>query len=224
MPEYQGQATNSSPVRTLHRHRFVGVDVALENFPDRDEQIAAVAELLAGAATLEIRGTADADSVWVTARVENVGTGHDLPSGTTAERQLWIELHVEDGGGAPLFASGELDANGDLKDHHSEIEPDADRQLALWNSVLLDATGRETHFMWQARSQPSRRIPAGEAGEVTYRLPRPQATLIRVRAQLHFRALPAYTLRERSLNDRLPFLPVFTIGESELTIPLSRRF
>ena len=222
MPEYQGRATSSpdSPLRTLHRHTFVGVDVALEDFPGRDAQIADIAELLAGAARLELSGAADADSVRVTATVRNVGTGHDLPSGPTSERQLWIEIHVEDGDGTGVFASGELDQNDDLKDHHSIIEPGADPQLALWNSVLLDAQGDETPFMWRARNQESRRIPAQGTSDALYRFNRPSVGPLRVHARLQFRALPPYTLRERGLDERLPFLEIFTVDEAEITIPL----
>jgi hypothetical protein len=216
MPEYQGRATPSSDsLRTLHRHTFVGVDVALEDFPGRDAQIAAVRELLAGAARLELHGKADADSVRVTATVHNEGTGHDLPSGPTTERQLWLEIRVEDGEGAGIFASGELDANGDLKNR--QMDP----QLALWNSTFLDAQGEETPFMWRANAQESRRIPANGAGEALYRFLRPGSGPLRVHARLLFRAVPPYTLRAHGLDEHLPFLEIFTVDEAEITIALS---
>ena len=46
---------------------------------------------------------AGADSVWIAAKVENLGTGHALPSGPTMERQLWIELTVTDDRQAVVF-------------------------------------------------------------------------------------------------------------------------
>jgi hypothetical protein len=221
MPDYTGRATPTSPERTLHRHTFVGVDVALEEVPGRDAQIAAVRELLAGAAELELAANSGADSVWVTATVRNTGTGHDLPSGPTSERQLWIEIGIEDGNGELVLSSGLLDANGDLGDHHS---PQPDPHLALWNSTMRDGQGEETRFMWRAASQENRRIPADEARQVVFRLARPAVGPLAVHAWLRFRALPAYTLRERGLEDRLPLLPLFTVDEAELVIPLGSRF
>ena len=65
-------------------------------------------------------------------RVENGTTGHNVPTGFTAERLVWLHTTVVDAEGRVLFESGDLDPNGDLRDGHSlyvragEVPFDAD--------------------------------------------------------------------------------------------------
>ena len=51
--------------------------------------------------------------------VESLFDGHGFPTGFSAERQAWVEVLVHDQEGRLLFASGDLDSNGDLRDEHS---------------------------------------------------------------------------------------------------------
>lgn len=46
-------------------------------------------------------------------------SGHSFPTGFTAERQAWVSTIVRDCNGHIIFASGDLDSNGDLRDEHS---------------------------------------------------------------------------------------------------------
>lgn len=59
------------------------------------------------------------DRIRVRVDVESLTAGHNLPTGFTAERQVWVEIRVCDPYGNQIFASGDLDANGDLRDEHS---------------------------------------------------------------------------------------------------------
>jgi len=59
----------------------------------------------------------------VIATVKNTFAGHQLPTGFTAERQIWLEVLLRDAKGKVLYTSGDLDHNGDLRDAHSlEVE------------------------------------------------------------------------------------------------------
>ena len=59
----------------------------------------------------------------VEVKVTNTGAGHGIPTGFTAERQVWIEIVVTDANGNLLFVSGDLDSNKDLRNNHShEVE------------------------------------------------------------------------------------------------------
>ncbi len=59
----------------------------------------------------------------VVATVKNTFAGHQLPTGFTAERQIWLEVLLRDAKGKVLYTSGDLDHNGDLRDAHSlEVE------------------------------------------------------------------------------------------------------
>jgi hypothetical protein len=45
--------------------------------------------------------------------------GHDVPTGFDAERQTYLQVFVTNAAGQQVFASGDLDPNGDVRDHFS---------------------------------------------------------------------------------------------------------
>lgn len=51
---------------------------------------------------------------------KNVTDGHNVPTGFDAERVVFLRVEVKDNDGKMLYASGDLDPNGDLRDLHSE--------------------------------------------------------------------------------------------------------
>jgi hypothetical protein len=123
---FQDTASNveGSPVRIVSTHYFTGVDVALADFPfpgqsgsDLDShglpiaQQVRRADLLRAACTLEVEGPSELPErgpLPITVSVTNTGAGHNVPSGFSQERQVWIELTVVDGGGRLLYRSGHL--------------------------------------------------------------------------------------------------------------------
>jgi hypothetical protein len=66
--------------------------------------------------------------------VTSTTAGHSLPTGFTAERQVWVSLEVRDPNGKLVFASGDLDSNGDLRDDHS-------------HAVLTGKTAYDKHLL-----------------------------------------------------------------------------
>ncbi len=73
--------------------------------------------------------------------VRNITDGHSAPTGFDAERLVWLDVRVTDAVGKRLFASGDLDPNGDLRDTHSLYvqagELPLDRQLFSLQSRFL---------------------------------------------------------------------------------------
>lgn len=51
--------------------------------------------------------------------VKNGTDAHNVPTGFTAERLVWLEVTVMDAAGEVVFRSGDLDPNGDVRDLHS---------------------------------------------------------------------------------------------------------
>ncbi|MEM7167373.1 MAG: multiheme c-type cytochrome [Planctomycetota bacterium] len=51
--------------------------------------------------------------------VKNGTDGHNVPTGFTAERIVFLRVEVSDADGNQVFVSGDLDPNGDLRDSHS---------------------------------------------------------------------------------------------------------
>lgn len=80
-------------------------------------------ELLKNAACVSVaapRAARPGGKVRVQVDVTSKVAGHSFPTGFTAERQVWIEIKVYDPQGRCVFASGDLDRNGDLRDSHSQ--------------------------------------------------------------------------------------------------------
>tara|TARA_B100000614_G_scaffold171686_1_gene152839 strand:- start:185 stop:2164 length:1980 start_codon:yes stop_codon:yes gene_type:complete len=62
---------------------------------------------------------ADRDGIDFNVEVRNGTTGHNVPTGFIAERLVFLRVTVLDSDGLPVFLSGDLDANGDVRDSHS---------------------------------------------------------------------------------------------------------
>ena len=78
--------------RTLHRHTFVGVDVSLlppDEFPGYESMRELTREMLRGA--VDVQASVDGTTRQLSVTISNLA-GHRLPSGATAERQMWIEV------------------------------------------------------------------------------------------------------------------------------------
>ena len=131
--------------RRVSTHYFTGVDIAMIPFPGQD--VAGVdshglpigqeqrrRELLKSAATMVVTTPSNVTAgtvLPVVVNVTNVGAGHNIPSGFSQERQMWIELSVKDGKGATVYQSGfttdkahretkEMNADGNLEDEDLE--------------------------------------------------------------------------------------------------------
>jgi hypothetical protein len=112
--------------REVSTHYFTGVDIALtspaEGFPGQDVpgadafgnpigQMQRREVLLQSAATINLRGpttVVGGEELQISVDVSNAGTGHNLPSGFSQERQCWVEVIVKDGDGATVYESGYL--------------------------------------------------------------------------------------------------------------------
>jgi hypothetical protein len=142
------QVDEREEVRT---HYFTGIDIALVDFPGQDDEardengnvIGQVQrrEILMGSAA-ELAVTAPSsisagDTLPIEVHVTNSGTGHNLPSGFSQERQVWVELNVSDGNGDMIYQSGYLidmahpetgemapDGNFDDEDLRNLVGPD----------------------------------------------------------------------------------------------------
>lgn len=143
MPTYRGVAAPDAPERELHRHYFVGVDVSLlpeSEFPGYYEMREMTAQMLRDA--VSFGASMDADNRRLNLSIQNLA-GHALPSGATAERQMWVEVIIRDGQNDILFESGTTDANGDLRDGlvgHS-LQPRTDPQLVYFGQQMLGIPG-----------------------------------------------------------------------------------
>jgi len=82
-------------------------------------------------------------------QVKNGTDGHNVPTGFTGERLVWLNVVVRDSEGTVIFESGDLDPNGDLRDGESSFvhngELPLDKQLFNLQSrfVVTNVRGGE---------------------------------------------------------------------------------
>ncbi len=79
-------------------------------------------------------------------QVKNGTDGHNVPTGFTGERLVWLDVTVTDREGAVVFRSGDRDPNGDLRDGHSSYvhagEVELDPYLFSLQSIFVTQNGR----------------------------------------------------------------------------------
>ena len=89
---------------------------------------------------------------------------HNLPSGATADRRMWLEITAYDEAGRVVLESGKI-ADGELEEKPPGT-PGHDPQLHMFRDYLVDAEGHETHMFWDAAEiRDSRLIPFTKAND-----------------------------------------------------------
>jgi len=221
------------PDRPLSSHRFVGPDYSLiDSFPydDLGASAEAQAEMLTQIDTLlknaveiaDVYTEETADETTLHIKIRSLTTGHNVPTGFTSERQLWLEV-VASEDGETVFSSGDLDGYGDLRDHlsWSVIAGDdtMDDQLINFQSLNLLRVGDvaiaepevyETIFPFDADYIVRRSLAPLEERSLQYTLP-PLTDDAQVTVRLRYRNLPPYVLRALQLEDLVERLQIFDI-------------
>jgi len=93
-----------------------------------------------------ITDRADANGIAFRVQVKNATDGHNVPTGFTGERLVWLDVAVTDREGTVVFRSGDRDPNGDLKDGHSSYvhagKVKLDPYLFSLQSIFVTQNGR----------------------------------------------------------------------------------
>ncbi|MEQ1501799.1 MAG: multiheme c-type cytochrome [Myxococcota bacterium] len=230
MRSIERPAATDGPVRTTHEHRWVGVDVPLvDGFmtPAEEAELrAGTRELLTGVATLDLGAPAavhPGTTVDLTVSITNEIPGHNLPTGSTFLRQVWLDLVATDATGRELYRTGQLDANGDLEDYWSALAPFGDPDLISLSSGFVDGTGARTVFPWIADEHASGAIPPGYTRTWTLFVPTDPTVVgpITVHGTVRFRALAPYLLRLVGMEDAIPAIEIHALAEDTLEVGLA---
>ena len=231
MPTYTGKAANLDGVPerdNLHSHRFIGVDLPLtDDFiedPEVLEEIRGeVKALLASAGEIELAAVdtvSPGDVLDVSVTVRNLVDAHNLPTGATFNRQLWIELTATDADGAILYQTGHLDDNGDLRMYGSELDAGGDPDLATFQSKFFDKDGNRTVFPWRATEHVSDALSPLEERTIVYSVPTDAATTgpISIEARLLFRQAPPFIVRALGLGAYVGKLEIHEIHTASMDV------
>lgn len=230
MPTYRGPAAVDGPERDVHEHHFVGAGVPLDpSFLTTEERRARheqVRALLTGAATLSLsapQAAAPGDVVNVLVSVKNNIVGHNFPTGSTFNRQVWVQLEAFDADGRTLYRTGDLDSNGDLRDYFSASDPYGDTDLISFSSRLVDNRGNPTILPWVAAEHFSSSIPPLYTRTHTLFVPTATTTRgpVSIAARVQFREYGPHLLRALGLHELIDGLETYTVDTATLSVSLS---
>ena len=169
--------------------------------PGREIQAEMVKALLQDCSELEVKyqGIVDEHAEFVVT-VKNINNGHNLPSGSTADRQVWVHLKLVDEQGNQIYESGMLDANGDLMDGvqgHS-LNPAGDPELLAFGQFIFNAEGEHVLFPWEAHKYTDHLLGPGQTAWRDYLIPLEEVTgkIISATATLNYRTFPPFLIRQ----------------------------
>jgi hypothetical protein len=166
-PGEQGPAVGwdagGGPQRSVFQMNFMGAQVALG-----DPVIAT--QMLQSAATLDMQAPGileGADNTSITVTITNIGAGHDLPTGLTEVREMWLEVSFVGSDGTVT----------QLGKHQ-------------YGTVLKDASGKYPAQLWDATGvQSDDRIPPQGTSVNSYKFAFPSgADHGTIKAQLLYRS------------------------------------
>jgi hypothetical protein len=140
-----------APLRRTHSHAFPAVDLALTDFPDKDNQRNLVEAFLKTTLQTAICVEPFAGGAKVGILVDNVATGHFWPSGAAQDRRAWAEVIAYSGSNV-LYSSGVVPDGANLV---TQADPD----LWLLRDCMFDANGSEVAMFWLAASYESNTLP-----------------------------------------------------------------
>ncbi len=228
MPTYTGQAATDGPERdNLHEHRFIGLDLPLTEGFVTEEELAdmeqRILELLDTAAevNLHVDGAVVAgQELDLYVDIHNLIDAHNLPTGSTFIRQMWLEVVAWDANGELLYETGLLDANDDLRNAFSELEPYGDQDLITLTSSFIDHNGNPEIFPWRAAEHALNALSPNYTRTYTLFVPTQPDTPgpIHVEARLRFRPFPPYLLRLYNFDELAATMPVYDIADDTLDV------
>ncbi|HWN80678.1 MAG TPA: hypothetical protein VNM87_01140, partial [Candidatus Udaeobacter sp.] len=148
----------------------------------------------------------------------NGTTGHSLPSGTSFSRQMWVEITASNGA-ETFYRSGQLDANSDLLDRHSELDPNGDPDLFLFTSELQ---GGDDVSVFSATGIQEHLLEVNERAARTYRVPVPATATgaVEIAVRLRFRPFPPYKARAQGRAELVNQIPIFDMESDSRTVLL----
>ncbi len=177
-PENPGTAAEGGPQRAhIFTHFFVGANSVIPSLSGDTVKAKMAEERLTRAAELSIdeRG---AKHGRVVVTVKNTGAGHNLPTGLTDVRQMWLQVVIRDSAGRVIHSTGLPDADGYLP-----------AGSIIYNTVFGDGKGRAVKNIAQARQVlRDRRIPPLQSLSETITFTAPAKGAVTVEAKLLYRS------------------------------------
>ncbi len=142
--------------RRVHSHTFAGVDVALTDFPHKEDQAAEIQRALDTTVLSELEVFDAGVGTGINVTLENLSAGHSFPSGATQDRRAWVEL-VAYQGDEVIWSSGVVAEDQPL----SALD---DPSLWWFGHDTFAEDGEPAHMFWEVASMEGELLLAPEAG------------------------------------------------------------
>lgn len=170
--------------------------------------------LLRSAAGLALRKSEVAEgNLRFAVAVQNLGAGHNLPTGVIDQKYMWLEVVVRDSTGAEIYHSGAFDAE------RGETDPEA----VIWREDFLDAEGKRIPdhltFVTVAISHVRRGVPPKGEDAVIYetQLPPDAKGPFRLEARLWYRVATQEFTYNTLKTDLV--IPPFELAVATFSLP-----
>ena len=153
---------DGAPGRRRHSHAFPGVDVALTDWPGKDEQLLQIQRDLDAVVKARLCVNPAAGGVGVDIILDNVNGGHKWPSGASADRRAWVRLEAFEGA-SRVFVSGEVAAD-------QAVVAAAENDSNLWqirDFTFKEGGTEEAHMFWDVRTIDEQTLPYGTTNDPT---------------------------------------------------------
>jgi len=153
--------TAGAPIRKVHDHSMPGVDVALTPFPHEGAMRAKVEAALEAVLLSKLCVRPSPSGVDAELTLDNAFAGHEVPSGATHDRRIWVELEAADGD-TPLLTSGKIDRATAVTEAKK-----TDPSLWYFGDTLRDERGATVLFLWEGKSHSGTKLPAAVTNDPT---------------------------------------------------------
>lgn len=206
-PANPGASADGGPSRPhIFTHYFVGGNAVIPGKAGDGDKNKLAEERLAHAATLSIQ-TATPFKGEIDILVKNSGAGHNLPTGLTDTRQMWLEVKVVDEKGKTVFKTGELDGKGYLP-----------ADAIIYQTVFGDGRGNKVTNIAKAREiLKDKRIPPLKTVKESLSIPIQKEKALTIKARLLYRSA-SQELVDTVLGADSFKLPVIVMAEAETQI------
>ncbi len=202
-----GSSTSGSKERDhIFTHYFIGGNSVIPGMGNDSARVKMAEERLKRAVIIDMDSTTEGNNLVV--RLNNKGAGHDVPTGVSNMRQVWLQVKAVDSKGKTVFESGVPDKKGYLGD-----------EAVVFVTKFGDGKGNPVDNIAKAREiLHDKRLKAGEEHIEKFDLGDIKGKL-KVTASLNYRTIP------QDLADNLKSLngmkiPVIVMAEE--TIELER--
>lgn len=216
--------------RRFRDHRFVGVDVALTDFPDAEQGPALVAEQIAQmdafrepavCVGLCVRPPEQGDGTDVVVWLHNEAAGHHWPSGASQDRRAWVQLEAFDAGSSVL-QSGVVGPQDSV-----DAAALADPSMWVLRDHAFGADGQPASMFWNVTEVQSELLTVAATAGTKYdkttwgrRQWHVDGPIDRATIQVNLRAVP-FELIDELVEDGLDpavkeRLPTHTLGATVL--------